>query len=194
MRTVIQNRGIFLGSNPKTYSLCEFQKRFLFSENKTPNPERRTYVSLYNDEKKVKLGNIKERVFSICEILRSRSWSHSLENALSITDKKSQTDLVIGVLRKLKDVNQAVNFFRWVEKRYDQVHCPEAYNSLLQLMARSENLDFVDQILHEMSVAGFGPSNLSSIELVLSCIKSGKLQEAFDFLQTMRKYRNWAIK
>ena len=56
-------------------------------------------------------------------------------------------------------------------------------------MARNKKFDCLEQVLGEMSVAGFGPSNNTCIELVVICVKSQKLREAFDIIQTMRKFK-----
>ncbi|KAF4355673.1 hypothetical protein F8388_013090, partial [Cannabis sativa] len=124
-----------------------------------------------------------------CHILESSPWGPSIENSLLARFGKPQPESVIRVLRRLKDVNLAVNYFRWSERQIDNAHCPEAYNSLITVMARSRNFIWLDQILEEMSVAGIGPSNYTTVELVVSCIKSQKLREAFDLIQTMRRFK-----
>ena len=136
-----------------------------------------------------RIDGMRKEVDDVCCILESGPWGPSIENALSVLNEKPQPGLVIGVLRKLKDVNLAINYFRWTERKTDQAHCPEAYNSLLMVMARNKKFDCLEQILGEMSVAGFGPSNNTCIELVVSCVKSQKLREAFDIIQTMRKFK-----
>ncbi|EXB74774.1 hypothetical protein L484_023516 [Morus notabilis] len=140
-------------------------------------------------ENSVKAEGTRQGVDEICQILESGPWGPSLENSLLVNCGKPQPESIIRVLRRLKDVNLAVNYFRWSERQIDEAHCPEAYNSLLMVMARSRNFNWLEQILEEMSVAGIGPLNYASLELVLSCVKSQKLREAFDLIQTMRRFK-----
>ncbi|KAK8511280.1 hypothetical protein V6N12_033557 [Hibiscus sabdariffa] len=142
-----------------------------------------------NQEHRSRIAGVKKEVDDVCGILESGPWGPAIENALSSLNAKLQPGLVIGVLRKLKDVNLAIKYFRWTEMKTEQAHCPEAYNSLLMVMARSKKLDCLEQVLGEMSVAGFGPSNNTCIELIVSCVKSQKLREAFDIIQMMRKFK-----
>ncbi|KAF5961021.1 hypothetical protein HYC85_002230 [Camellia sinensis] len=122
-------------------------------------------------------------------ILEGCSWGPSLENALHVFDEMPQTELVIGVLKRLKDFDLAMSYFRFVETKTNKAHCPEAYNSLLMVMGRSKKFDCLDQILEEMSLSGFGPSNSTCFDLVVSCAKSHKLREAFGFIESMRKFK-----
>ncbi|KAK8709844.1 hypothetical protein V6N13_060845 [Hibiscus sabdariffa] len=136
-----------------------------------------------------RIQGVKNEVDDVCCILESGPWGPAIENALSLHNEKPQPGLVIGVLRKLKDANLAINYFRWTERKTDQAHCPEAYNSLLTVMARNKKFDCLEQVLGEMSVAGFGLSNNACMELVVSCVKSQKLREAFDIIQMMRMFK-----
>ncbi|KAK1413004.1 hypothetical protein QVD17_34686 [Tagetes erecta] len=131
----------------------------------------------------------KQLVDSVCEILEGGQWGTSLENALSKYNESTQSDLMISVLRKLKDVNLAVSYFKWAESKTKQPHCLEAYNSVLMVMARSNNFFQIEQVFEEMNLAGFGPSNTTCIELIVSCIKIHKLKEAYDILELMRKFK-----
>lgn len=136
-----------------------------------------------------KIGSIRQGVDDVCRILESGPWGPAVESALSMLDESPQPEFIIGVLRRLKDAKQAVNYFRWAGKKTDQALCPEAYNSLLMVMAKTRKYDYLEQILGEMSIAGFGPSNNTCIELILNCVKSRKLREAFDLIQCMRKFK-----
>ncbi|XP_020886624.1 pentatricopeptide repeat-containing protein At3g06920-like isoform X2 [Arabidopsis lyrata subsp. lyrata] len=142
-----------------------------------------------NHEKPYTFEGNRQIVNDICNVLETGAWGPSAENALSALNFKPQPEFVIGVLRRLKDVNRAIEYFRWYERRTELPHCPESYNSLLLVMARCRNFDALDQILGEMSVAGFGPSVNTCIEMVLSCVKANKLREGFDVVQNMRKFK-----
>ncbi|KAF7816865.1 pentatricopeptide repeat-containing protein [Senna tora] len=135
------------------------------------------------------LINVRQTVDDVCRVLENNPWGPVIENAPSVFVEKPQLEIVVGVLRRLKDVKKALQYFRWVEGKTEQAHCPEAYNSLLMVMARSRNFDYLEQILEEMSIAGFGPSNNTCIELVATCIKSQKLREAYGLIETMRKLK-----
>ncbi|KAL7181247.1 hypothetical protein ACSBR1_040175 [Camellia fascicularis] len=117
------------------------------------------------------------------------SWGPFLEKALHVLDEMPQTELVIGVLKRLKDFDPAMSYFRFVETKTNKAHCLEAYNSLLMVMGRSKKFNCLDQILEEMSVSRFGPSNSTCFDLVVSCVKSHKLREAFGFIESMRKFK-----
>ncbi|KAJ8565930.1 hypothetical protein K7X08_008506 [Anisodus acutangulus] len=78
-----------------------------------------------------KLEGVRQTVDNVCKILQSGPWGPSMEIALSKCDENPSTELVTGVLRRLEDVNTALNYFRWAEKTTRRAHCPEAYNSLL---------------------------------------------------------------
>lgn len=106
-----------------------------------------------------KVEGVRQVVDGVCHVLEGGPWGPALENALSALDEKPQSDLVIGVLRRLKDVSLAINYFRWCEKQTDQPHCPEVYNSLLMVMARSKNFNSLEQVLEEMSIAGIANFN-----------------------------------
>ncbi|PNX59329.1 pentatricopeptide repeat-containing protein, partial [Trifolium pratense] len=101
----------------------------------------------------------------------------------------SQPEVIVGVMKRLKDVNVAFQYFRWVEGKTEEGNCAEVYNAFLMVMARTRNLEYLEQILEEMSVAGFGISNHVCIELVTSFIRSHKLKEAFGVIETMRKFK-----
>jgi hypothetical protein len=72
-----------------------------------------------NQENSRNFDGVRRGVDDVCHVLESGSWGPSLENSLSMFNEKPQPELVIGVLRRLKDVNQAVNYFRWVERKSD---------------------------------------------------------------------------
>ncbi|KAL9259957.1 Pentatricopeptide repeat-containing protein [Drosera capensis] len=128
-------------------------------------------------------------VDDVCRIIQGGVWGPSVEAALSNSNNKPQQDLVIAVLKRLKDVKTAINYFQWAERTTDQAHCPEAYNSLLMVMAGSKRFDGLEEVLEEMSVAGIGPFNKSCIDIVNSCVKSRMLKEAVHFIESMRKFK-----
>ncbi|KAJ7955105.1 putative Pentatricopeptide repeat-containing protein [Quillaja saponaria] len=142
-----------------------------------------------NQEESRKVEGVRQLVDNVCHVLESGHWGPALENALSKFVEKPQPELVFGVLRRLKDAKLAIQYFRWVERKAAEAHCPESYDSLLMVMARSRNFDCLEQILEEMSFAGFGLSNRTSVELIASCVKSQKQRDAFDIIQTMRKFK-----
>ncbi|CAL5368539.1 unnamed protein product [Camellia sinensis] len=104
-------------------------------------------------------------------------------------DEMPQTELVIGVLKRLKDFDLTMSYFRFVETKTNKAHCPEAYNLLLMVMDKSKKFDCLDQILEEMSLSGFGPSNSTCFDLAVSCVKSHKLREVFGLIESMRKFK-----
>ncbi|KAI3729384.1 hypothetical protein L6452_18041 [Arctium lappa] len=169
-------------------TLCE---RLLSSYNEPFDLQRRVLSSTSgSDQEHIRTFDGKrQRVDSVCQILEGGPWGMSLENALSTCNESAQTDTVIAVLQKLKDVNLAVDYFRWSERKSNQAHCPEAYNSLLMVMARNKKFDQIEQVLEEMNLAGFGPSNSTCVELVVSCVKSHKLREAYDLIQLIRRFK-----
>ncbi|KAF5939280.1 hypothetical protein HYC85_023539, partial [Camellia sinensis] len=132
---------------------------------------------------------VRQGIDSVCQILEGCSWGPSLENALDVFDEMPQTELVIGVLKRLKDFDLATSYFRFVETKTNKAHLPKAYNLLLLVMGRSKKFDCLDQILEEMSLSGFGPSNSTCFDLVVNCVKSHKLREAFGFIESMRKFK-----
>ncbi|XP_059654624.1 pentatricopeptide repeat-containing protein At3g06920-like [Cornus florida] len=183
--------GILIHSKRKCHCISAFCKKFSSSGNWTSDLDGRALSSVEgaNQENLKTSEGIRKRVDDVCKILESCPWGPYLEKTLSTFDEIPQTDLVIRVLKRLKNVDQAVNYFRWAERKTNQAHCPEAYNSLLMVMCRGKKLYCLEQILEEMSLAGFGPSNSTCIELVVSCVKSQKMREAFDFIQSMRKLK-----
>ena len=122
-------------------------------------------------------GHWKEGLEDVVKALESGPWGPTMEAVLSEINEKPQQELVIAVLKRLKDVNVALNYFRWTERRINQVHCPEAYNNLLMVMARSRDFGTLEEVLEEMSHAGFGPSTDTCIEFVSSCVKSHRLND-----------------
>lgn len=174
--------------SPDVFILCE---RFLSSYIGLSHLQQSALSSTsgINEEHIEKFNGKRQEVDNICQILESAPWGTSLEKALSTYNGSTQSDLVISVLRKLKDVNLALNYFQWAEKKSNQPHCPEAYNSLLMVMAKSNNFDQIEQVFQEMNLSGFGPSNTTSLELILTCVKSHKLKQAYDLIQLMRRFK-----
>nr|GMD76197.1 pentatricopeptide repeat-containing protein At3g06920 [Ipomoea batatas] len=200
----VYERGLLSRCESKRSVIFASFKRFMLTSTGNSELQRRTLecsskfeglgqgadiVNQKNQEWSSNLDIVRQGVDSICKILESGPWKPSLENALSDNGEKHDTEVVIRVLRKLKDAKIAIDYFRWVERKTSQTHCPEAYNSLLMAMARSKNFEYLEQIFEEMSIAGFGPSSSTCIELVTACVKRRKLKEAFDLIQTMRKFK-----
>lgn len=137
-----------------------------------------------------KLDGARRIIDGVLKILGEGPWGPTVENALLVFGEMPQSELIIGVLRKVNEIDIAIKYFRWLETRTGQPHPPEAYNALLMVMARSRKFDhYFELILEEMSLAGFGPSNSTSLELIASCVKSRRLREAFDIMQMMRKFK-----
>ncbi|GER52188.1 pentatricopeptide repeat-containing protein [Striga asiatica] len=132
---------------------------------------------------------VKKEVENVCRILESSPWGPSLEKALSSCVHTPQLDITIGVLRRMKDPDSALSYFRWVERETNQVNPPQTYNALLLLMARCKKIDKIENILEEMSLAGFSPSFETSTELISICVKARKLMDAYNILQSMRKFK-----
>ncbi|GAU28351.1 hypothetical protein TSUD_256790 [Trifolium subterraneum] len=88
-----------------------------------------------------------------------KTMQQKLVDALNSFDEMSQPEVIVGVMKRLKDVNVAFQYFRWVEGKTEQGNCAEVYNAFLMVMARTRNLEYLEQILEEMSLAGFGISN-----------------------------------
>ncbi|CAJ2633787.1 unnamed protein product [Trifolium pratense] len=139
-------------------------------------------------ENAAKIDGMRKTVYDVCGVLENGSWGPAIEDALNSFDEMSQPEVIVGVMKRLKDVNVAFQYFRWVEGKTEQGNCAEVYNSFLMVMARTRNLEYLEQILEEMSVAGFGISNHVCIELVTSFVRSHKLKEAFGVNETMRKF------
>ncbi|KAL5707514.1 hypothetical protein ACHQM5_018409 [Ranunculus cassubicifolius] len=127
-------------------------------------------------------------VDDVCRVL-SGPWGPDLEKELSSLHEEPQVELVNGVLRMLKDVNLAMNYFRWVEKNSGKAHSSVAYDVLLKMMARSKKFYGFEQIWEEMSIAGYELSDNTCIQLVASCANSGWLKEAFGLIEAMRKFK-----
>ncbi|KAG4952888.1 Pentatricopeptide repeat-containing protein [Glycine max] len=143
----------------------------------------------HSQDNAFKSEGMRKTVHDVCRVLDTYPWGPALEDAFNTFDEMPQPELVVGVIRRLNDVRVALHYFRWVERKTEQPHCPEAYNALLMLMARTRNLEYLEQILEEMSMAGFGPSNNTCIEMVASFVKLRKLGEAFGVIETMRKFK-----
>uniref|UniRef100_I1M6I0 Pentacotripeptide-repeat region of PRORP domain-containing protein n=2 Tax=Glycine subgen. Soja TaxID=1462606 RepID=I1M6I0_SOYBN len=143
----------------------------------------------HSQDNAFKSEGMRKTVHDVCRVLDTYPWGPALEDAFNTFDEMPQPELVVGVIWRLNDVRVALHYFRWVERKTEQPHCPEAYNALLMLMARTRNLEYLEQILEEMSMAGFGPSNNTCIEMVASFVKLRKLGEAFGVIETMRKFK-----
>lgn len=139
----------------KPFNLCNFCKRLSFlndsnsgvtlhKENEGANNEVRSRVPRSNREEPQHLRKheiLRRGIENVCRILGSGPWGPPLESALTSCVDKPEPDLVIGVLRRMKDVDLAVSYFRWVEKSRNRVNPPETYHSLLMLMARCRKFD-----------------------------------------------------
>ncbi|TKY74583.1 Pentatricopeptide repeat-containing protein [Spatholobus suberectus] len=172
---------------------CKFSSSF--SNGSSPEMYGKAKVNSFMDDtthsqdNAMKSEGMRKTVHDVCQVLDTGPWGPSLEDALDTFGEMPQPELVVGVIRRLKDVKVALQYFRWVERKTEQLHCPEVYDAILMLMARTRNLDYLEQILEEMNMAGFGPSNNTCIELVASSVKSQKLREAFGVSETMRKFK-----
>ncbi|KAK9088395.1 hypothetical protein Scep_027477 [Stephania cephalantha] len=131
----------------------------------------------------------KASVDDVCGILNSGPWKPDLENMLSLRDYDLEQDSVVEVLKRVKNFDSAMNYFRWVERKNEKVHSLEAYSVLLILMAKTKNFSCLEQIVEEMSVTGLGFSNNTCIELVTICVNSRMLREAFSLMQVLRKFK-----
>ncbi|KAK4405563.1 Pentatricopeptide repeat-containing protein [Sesamum angolense] len=203
MRALFIGRGLKIRIELKPFCLSNSCKRFSYSndgpsdmdvhkESEGPFKKGRWTVSDINAGNGQTLRKhevVRRTVENVCHVLESGPWGPSLEKTLSSVDDKPQADVVIGVLRRMKNVDLGVNYFRWVERVTNQVNSPETYNSLLMLMARCKKFDRFEHVFEEMSLAGFSPSVETSVELVSSCVKAQRLRDAFDLIQTMRKFK-----
>ncbi|CDP09647.1 unnamed protein product [Coffea canephora] len=191
MMALFASLGLMFQSASRCFRVIASYRSLPFSSNGPCNQDggSASFGNGVNQEYLGKSEGIWQEADRVCQILESGSWGPSVENALSMYDEKRHSELVIGVLRRLKDVQQALNYFRWVEKKTDEAHCPEAYNMLLMVIVKSKRFDHVEQILEEMGLAGYGPSNSTCIQLIDSYVKTRKLRGAFDCIQTMRKLK-----
>ncbi|KAK6138927.1 hypothetical protein DH2020_027342 [Rehmannia glutinosa] len=135
---------------------------------------------------------VRREVENVCRILGSGPWGPSLEKALSSCDDKPQVDVVIGVLRRMKDVDLAINYFRWVERVTNQVNSPQTYDSLLMLMARcamsvvhkSDYPDLMLSLFHQMQELGYEVT----VHLFTTLIRVGKVDMAWKFFHEIKSH------
>ncbi|KAE8717703.1 3-isopropylmalate dehydratase large subunit [Hibiscus syriacus] len=92
---------------------------------------------------------------------------------------KNTPSRIEGVKKEVDDVCGILDSGPWG---------PAIENALSSLNKKAQP-GLVIGVLGEMRVAGFGPSSNTCIELVVSCVKSQKLREAFDIIQTLRRFK-----
>ncbi|KAL0376445.1 UNVERIFIED_CONTAM: Pentatricopeptide repeat-containing protein [Sesamum calycinum] len=148
MRALFIGRGLKIQIELKPFCLSNSCKRFSYSNDGPSDMD-------VHKENEV----VRRTVENVCHVLESGPWGPSLEKALSSVDDKPQADVVIGVLRRMKNVDLGVR-------------------KLIDL-----------NMFSKMSLAGFSPSVETSVELVSSCVKAQRLRDAFDLIQTMRKFK-----
>ncbi|KAL7262038.1 hypothetical protein ACSBR1_000426 [Camellia fascicularis] len=192
MKALLRNQGTIFHHCHKFSLAFSHGDKFSSSSNNRPfdqNSRPITSMEVGSQESLRKSEWVRQGIDSVCQILEGCSWGPSLENPLHVFDEMPQTELVIRVLKRLKDFDLAMSYFRFVETKTNKAHCLEAYNSFLMVMGRSKKFDCLDQILEKMRLSGFGPSNNTCFDLVVSCVKSHKLREAFGFIESMRKFK-----
>lgn len=103
----------------------------------------------------------------ICNILHKDTWGSDVEEALERINSKSHLGFVVDVLKRQKNVDMALNYFRWVQKQNCNQHSQEAYDALLIFLANSKHYDNLQEIFEEMSIARFEPKNVTCVKLKL---------------------------
>ncbi|CAL5325415.1 unnamed protein product [Camellia sinensis] len=119
-------------------------------------------------------------------------------------DEMPQTELVIGVLKRLKDFDLTMSYFRFVETKTNKAHCPEAYNlllmmqelgyevnvqlftTLIRVFAKEGRVDAAISLLDEMKSACFD-ADIVLYNVCIDCFgKAGKVDMAWKFFHEMK--------
>ncbi|XP_031483587.1 pentatricopeptide repeat-containing protein At2g37230 [Nymphaea colorata] len=121
----------------------------------------------------------------ICRMMSKRAWTTRLQNSIRSLVPEFNQELVLSVLDGAKNYEQALNFFRWVEKtgfRHDR----STYLKMVQILVKDRKHNHPRCIIFDMQKKGVEWDEQFFIELMNSYAKAGIVQEAVKIFQKMK--------
>ncbi|KAG9451705.1 hypothetical protein H6P81_004609 [Aristolochia fimbriata] len=122
----------------------------------------------------------------ICRMMSQRAWTTRLQNSIRALVPEFDDSLVYNVLHGARNADQALNFFRWVE-RIGFRHDRNLHLKIIEILGRASKLNHARCILLDMPKKGVQWDEDLFIVMIESYGKAGIVQESVKMFQKMKE-------
>ncbi|XP_059667638.1 large ribosomal subunit protein mL102 (rPPR5)-like [Cornus florida] len=173
----------------------------LTSSNSTPNPNSDATISPFPDvpespkveeraNRRIPGGKHRNQETLeniICRMMAKRAWTTRLQNSIRKLVPKFEHELVYSVLHKARNAENALQFFRWVERAGLFQHNLATHLKIIEILGRASKLNHARCILLDMPKKGVEWNEDFFILLIDSYGKAGIVQESVKLFQIMEE-------
>ncbi|XP_068635773.1 large ribosomal subunit protein mL102 (rPPR5) [Aristolochia californica] len=122
----------------------------------------------------------------ICRMMSQRAWTTRLQNSIRALVPQFDDSLVYNVLHGARTADQALNFFRWVE-RIGFRHDKNLHFKIIETLGRASKLNHARCILLDMPKKGVEWDEDLFVVMIESYGKAGIVQESVKMFQKMKE-------
>lgn len=154
-----------------------------------PETQKAAHRERYADQRRPrgKHQNPEKLEDVICRMMANRAWTTRLQNSIRNLVSEFDHSLVWNVLHGAKNWEQALQFYRWVERAGLFNHDRETTLKMIQILGRSLKLNHARCIVLDMPKNGVEWDEDLFIVLIDSYGKAGIVQEAVKIFQKMKE-------
>ncbi|KAF3452870.1 hypothetical protein FNV43_RR03303 [Rhamnella rubrinervis] len=123
----------------------------------------------------------------ICRMMTNRAWTTRLQNTIRNMVPEFDHSLVWNVLHGTRNSEDALQFFRWVERAGLFKHDRETHLKMIEILGRASKLNHARCILLDMPKKGVELDEDLFVVLIDSYGKAGIVQEAVKIFNKMKE-------